>query len=194
MYAGEYVMHRIYCSLFISLLLCVASTHPFMSLSIHVHHYKYVTTSQYDDCSVDADEDAGPVNRMARWTLNADLKSVDPRSEVVFFETSRLGTQTHNSGDIEFGADGKVYVTVGESGSKKHKNNNGEYYPLARNVLLGSVVRFNDDGTVPDDNPFTAKMGYRAKSARCGLSGGMHKDADTACSEIYATGLRNPFR
>ena len=148
---------------------------------------------QYDDCAVDTDEDAGPVNRFSRWTLNPDLQSVDPSSEVVFFETSRLGTQTHNSGDIEFGADGKVYVTVGESGSKKHKNDNGEYYPLARNVLLGSVVRFNDDGTIPEDNPFTSQMGWK-KSDRCGLDGGMHRDADTACSEIYATGFRNPFR
>ena len=152
---------------------------------------------QYDDCAVDSDEDAGPVNRMSRWTLNADLRSVDPNSEILFFETSRLGTQTHNSGDIEFGADGKVYVTVGESGSKKHKNGRGEYYPLARNVLLGSVVRFNDDGSIPSDNPFVATnsdSGYSGKSARCGLSGGIHSDATKACSEIYATGFRNPFR
>lgn len=159
-------------------------------------HSKFFFSSllaKYDDCAVDMDEDAGPVNRMSRWTLNPDLKSVDPTSEIVFFETSRLGTQTHNSGDIEFGADGKVYVTVGESGSKKHKNDNGEYYPLARNVLLGSVVRFNDDGTIPNDNPFTSASGWK-KSGRCGLNGGMHRDADTACSEIYATGFRNPFR
>ena len=161
--------------------------------------YISISTSspQYDDCAVDSDEDAGPVNRMSRWTLNADLKSVDPTSEVLFFETSRLGTQTHNSGDIEFGADGKVYVTVGESGSKKHKNDRGEYYPLARNVLLGSVVRFNDDGSIPSDNPFVstnADSGYNGKSARCGLAGGIHSDATRACSEIYATGFRNPFR
>ena len=142
----------------------VPLTHSCNTISIHSLSF------QYDDCAVDTDEDAGPVNHFSRWTLNPDLKSVDPSSEVVFFETSRLGTQTHNSGDIEFGADGKVYVTVGESGSKKHKNDNGEYYPLARNVLLGSVVRFNDDGTIPDDNPFTSQMGWK-KSGRCGLNG-----------------------
>ena len=168
----------------------------------HLYFFSYpfarsARSRQYDDCAVDTDEDAGPVNRMSRWTLTGPtLGSVDPSSEVLFFETSRLGTQTHNSGDIEFGADGKVYVTVGESGSKKHKNDRGEYYPLARNVLLGSVVRFNDDGTIPADNPFVSPStsGYTGKSARCGLTGGMHSDATKACSEIYATGFRNPFR
>eukprot|EP00562_Extubocellulus_spinifer_P005313 CAMPEP_0178535294 /NCGR_PEP_ID=MMETSP0696-20121128/35469_1 /TAXON_ID=265572 /ORGANISM="Extubocellulus spinifer, Strain CCMP396" /LENGTH=1360 /DNA_ID=CAMNT_0020167425 /DNA_START=360 /DNA_END=4442 /DNA_ORIENTATION=+ len=154
--------------------------------------YVFHNHDKYDDCVVSTELDEGPVNRMSRWTLNSDLKSVDPNSEVVFFETSRLGTQTHNSGDIAFGADGMVYVTVGESGSKKEKNANGEFFPLARNVLLGSVVRLDEDGNIPSDNPFTPAMGDK-KAVRCNKTG-MSEDANANCQEIYMTGFRNPFR
>ena len=51
-----------------------------------------------------------------------------------------------------FGRDGSLYVTSGGGGG------NGPQDP---NSLSGKVLRLKDDGTVPSDNPFVGKTGYR---------------------------------
>lgn len=52
----------------------------------------------------------------------------------------------HNGGAMEFGPDGKLYVTTGDAAQED----------LAQDTksLAGKILRLNDDGTVPDDNPF----------------------------------------
>lgn len=60
-----------------------------------------------------------------------------------------------NASRIVFGNDGMVYMTVGV----------GDPPAAARaqdpNVLDGKVLRLRDDGTVPPDNPFVGRAGYR---------------------------------
>jgi len=53
---------------------------------------------------------------------------------------------------MAFGRDGTLYVTTGGGGG------NGPQDP---NSLSGKVLRLKDDGTVPSDNPFVGKAGYR---------------------------------
>jgi glucose/arabinose dehydrogenase len=55
----------------------------------------------------------------------------------------------HKGGRIAFGADGKLYVTLGDEHDA----------PAAQNVndVRGKVLRYNPDGTIPSDNPFGAK-------------------------------------
>ncbi len=107
---------------------------------------------------------------LSRFTVNGDV--VDPSSEQVLFEGDDQATlggaipAGHQGGPLRFGADGKLYVGLGEQTA-------GE--PAQRlNTLQGKILRLNPDGSIPEDNPFftTAKGKYRA---------------------IFAYGIRNPF-
>jgi len=55
---------------------------------------------------------------------------------------------------LAFGRDGKLYVsTFGNAG-----DGSGAQNPMSH---AGKVLRFNDDGTVPSDNPFYGREGYK---------------------------------
>lgn len=57
------------------------------------------------------------------------------------------GSQFYNGGVIRFGPDGKLYVATGLSSEFSH-------YAQDLSSLEGKVLRLNDDGTIPQDNPF----------------------------------------
>ena len=104
-------------------------------------------------------------NRISRFTANGDVAAT--ASEVALVDLPNLsGATNHNGGGMHFGADGKLYVGVGE-------NANGAQ---AQNLALpfGKLLRFNDDGSIPADNPFFA--------TQTGLG-----------RAVWAYGLRNPF-
>lgn len=67
-----------------------------------------------------------------------------------------LFTGNWNSGAsgsrLAFGADGLVYITTGAPFGDQAQDTNSVY---------GKVLRLRDDGTVPPDNPFVGKQGYR---------------------------------
>jgi glucose/arabinose dehydrogenase len=69
------------------------------------------------------------------------------------------GAYTHNGGRMKFGPDGKLYVTLGDAQIQDQAQN--------PDVLAAKLLRLNDDGTFPDDNPYDD-------------------------SPVYAIGLRNP--
>lgn len=103
-------------------------------------------------------------NRISRFTANGDVAV--PGSELPIADLSVLGATNHNGGAIHFGADGKLYVGVGENAVSANSQ--------SFNNPLGKLLRFNDDGTIPSDNPFF--------NTTIGLS-----------RAIWALGLRNPF-
>lgn len=84
----------------------------------------------------------------------------------------------HNAGQIVFGPDGFLYVTMGDGGSGGDPRGNGQ----DPSTLLGSILRIDVDNPsgdhgygIPSDNPFVGNTdGYR--------------------EEIFAYGLRNPWR
>jgi glucose/arabinose dehydrogenase len=80
----------------------------------------------------------------------------------------------HNGGMIAFGPDGLLYIGMGDGGSANDPGNRAQNI----NDLLGKLLRIDVDGVAPyespSDNPFAGSIPGRG--------------------EIYATGLRNPFR
>jgi glucose/arabinose dehydrogenase len=118
---------------------------------------------------------AGCVNRVSRFVLG-DNNLVDPASEQVLINVPSP-CSCHEGGDLHFGKDGYLYVTVGDGGLGGRD----------QSVLLGKVLRITSDGGIPADNPFLGPG-----TARCNLTGST--DPGNVCQETYAWGLRNPFR
>lgn len=63
------------------------------------------------------------------------------------------GAPNHSGMRCRFGPDGKLYISAGDSTD----------WNLAQKTdsLAGKILRLNDDGTVPTDNPWVGKQGYR---------------------------------
>ncbi len=72
----------------------------------------------------------------------------------------------HNGGALQFGRDGKLYISVGDNGDVSNSQS-----LLTR---FGKILRVNADGSIPPDNPFFD------------TAAGVHR-------AIWALGLRNPF-
>ena len=114
---------------------------------------------------------------ISRFSVKSDdLNSADPSSEKVILEVPQPHSN-HNGGQIRFGPKGFLYISLGDGGSRGDPEGNGQN--LA--TLLGSILRIDvgtldSSGTysVPSGNPFT--------------------ESSNSKSEIWAYGLRNPWR
>lgn len=131
------------------------------------------------------------VNRLSRFELkeNEDGRPfLDAATErtLLTVQTDR-GTCCHQAGDIEFGLDGKLYLSTGDNTDPFQSDGYApidgrpgrEWFDARRTSqnpmdLRGKILRLNPDGSVPDDNPFVGDPGFRP--------------------EIWALGFRNPFR
>ncbi len=88
-------------------------------------------------------------NVVSRWVINGN--TIDPASEEILVHLDPLTDSAgafatiHYGGDMEFGDDGKLYVTTGDL----YRAANGQ----SLSTLNGKILRYNPDGTIPDDNP-----------------------------------------
>lgn len=78
-----------------------------------------------------------------------------------------------NASRIVFGRDGMIYMSIGYGDPPAGNPNPSAAPPQDPMNLAGKVLRLKDDGTVPADNPFVGRAGYRP--------------------EIFTTGHRNPL-
>jgi glucose/arabinose dehydrogenase len=132
-----------------------------------------------------------PVNRVSRFTMSGDV--VDGESEEVLIDNIPSPAGNHNGGDIHFGKDGNLYVSVGDGGCDYAVPHTCQYANDAardRHVLLGKILRIEPDGSVPTDNPYIDEP----NSAPCADEPDGRIAAGQICQEIFARGLRNPFR
>ena len=112
---------------------------------------------------------SSPHNVVERYHVSADPNVADPASTPII-DLGSLSASNHNAGWIGFGPDDNLYIATGE-------NNNPANAQTLSN-LLGKILRIDvHAGTpyaIPADNPFVGTAGARG--------------------EIFALGLRNPFR
>ena len=135
----------------------------------------------------------GCVNRVSRFTMTGD--TIDPASETVLLDnlpgTVTESFKNHNGGDLEVGNDGYLYVSVGDSGSDPRNDsgsagNNDAAQDLS--ILSGKILRVTTDGGIPAGNPFTG-----SGTTSCATAG-VSTATSLKCQEIFAYGLRNPYR
>jgi glucose/arabinose dehydrogenase len=133
--------------------------------------------------------DSACKNRVSRFIL-PDTNVIDPASEVVLLDNMNSQAGNHNGGDVHFGNDGYLYVSIGDGGcdyaspSSCAGSNDASRDEF---MLLGKILRITSDGGIPPTNPFQG-----AGTARCNMTGGT--TPGTRCQETFAWGLRNPFR
>ena len=138
------------------------------------------------------------VNTLSRFTVTNG--TLDMTSEKVLLRVPTEPHCCHQAGDLEWGPNGTLFVSTGDTGESGTKpedeishlrirtfrdRNKLKDHHWSRLVdsertsqslqeLRGKVLRVNKDGSIPKDNPFYGKPGVRW--------------------EIFAYGLRNPYR
>ena len=115
------------------------------------------------------------VSRISRFTSPDGGLTIDPASEQILLSLDQpFGN--HNGGQIAFGPDGHLYIGFGDGGSGGDPQGHGQN----KDTLLGAILRIDVNASqqdrsygIPPGNPF--------------VQGG-------GAAEIYAWGLRNPWR
>ncbi len=112
---------------------------------------------------------------IARYIASDNPDRAKAGSAKLIFRIPHRQAANHNGGMLAFGPDGYLYIAVGDGGGGQSANGQ------KTTTLLGKILRIDVDGTsegrayaIPPDNPFADGTGGRP--------------------EIWAYGLRNPFR
>ena len=149
--------------------------------------YLYYTFKKSGACPYDTT--GVPVNRVSRFVLpNSNV--IDPGTETILINNVPNEDGIHNAGDLAFGKDGNLYISIGDGGCDYNFDSGcGSQNDASRdqNILLGKILRITPSGGIPAGNPYTG-----AGSARCTTTGST--TPGMKCQETFASGLRNPFR
>ncbi len=109
---------------------------------------------------------------VARFTVSGDPEVADPASEVIL-KTIPQPSITNNGGQLQFDADGFLYVGMGDGGSVDNPGETSQ----DPSTLLGKMLRLDVDNPpeyIPSSNPYVG--------------------SGDPLDEIWATGVRNPWR
>jgi len=128
------------------------------------HFYVYYTNSNGD-------------LQLARYQVSSNPNIADPATKDTILTIPHPGQSNHNGATLHFGTDGYLYWATGDGGGGGDAPNNAQNGA----VLLGKMLRIDVNSSptppfysIPVDNPFISTPGVEP--------------------EIYAFGLRNPFR
>lgn len=117
---------------------------------------------------------SGRFNQVVRVTMTNG--SVDINSLTVLLSGIQTDNGNHDAGTVRIGPDGKLWVSVGDTGVGDSGGPGASTNPYAQdlNSLNGKILRLELNGAPAAGNPFIGQIGKRP--------------------EIYAYGFRNPFR
>jgi glucose/arabinose dehydrogenase len=121
---------------------------------------------------------SGGDTEIVRFRVRADDPDRADAASGVVLLVIKQPYANHNGGQLLFGPDGMLYVGMGDGGSGNDPHCNGQ----RSDTLLGKMLRLDVDAHddrppyygIPADNPF--------------------RGAGDAPDEVWATGLRNPWR
>ncbi|MGB2402360.1 MAG: PQQ-dependent sugar dehydrogenase [Akkermansiaceae bacterium] len=113
-------------------------------------------------------------SEICRFTAHGqNMMQCDPKSRELIL-TIKQSARNHNGGWIGFGPDDYLYIATGDGGAANDPKNHGQDLSTHLGKILRIDVSSAEGYSVPEDNPFI------------GIAG--------AKPEIYAYGLRNPWR
>ncbi len=124
----------------------------------------------------------------AEFTSIDGGQTLDPGTERVLLAVDKR-FENHNGGNLEFGPDGYLYIGLGDGGGSADPDGNAQNAQR----LLGKMLRIDVDarpGGAPYGVPFGAGGNPFAANPLCNVNG----TGAQACPEIFALGLRNPWR
>jgi len=156
--------------------------------------YLFWTESSTPVDTSNIDEIAALGNRVDRYIWNGSTLTFDRnliRLRALQQDAGQSSRGNHDGGVLRFGPDGKLYLIFGDNGRRGFLQNITSGGPVPDDQfggpepdnahMTGVILRLNDDGTTPTDNPFF--------NADTGLTG----EAAANVKKIFAYGVRNSF-
>ncbi|HUQ34248.1 MAG TPA: PQQ-dependent sugar dehydrogenase, partial [Pyrinomonadaceae bacterium] len=166
--------------------------HPNFPATPYVYLYWTESSTGVDTSNTDEVPLLG--NRVDRFVWNGSTLTLDRnliRLRALQQDAGQPSRGNHNGGVLRFGPDGKLYIIIGDNGRRGLLQNITSGGPSPDDQfggpepddahLTGVILRLNDDGSTPVDNPFF--------NANTGLTG----QAAANVKKIYAYGVRNGF-
>lgn len=166
--------------------------HPQFAVNGFVYLYWTESSTGVDTSNIDEIPLLG--NRVDRFVWNGATLAFDRnliRLRSLQQDAGQPARGNHNGGVIRFGPDGKLYIIFGDNGRRGFLQNITSGGPVPDDQfggpqpdnahLTGVILRLNDDGTTPADNPFF--------NAASGLTG----EAAANVKKVFAYGVRNSF-
>ncbi len=150
----------------------------------------YTYTSEPTDGAADFPTGDGTVSHQ---TVIREWSATDSTSDT-FAGTNRVVMRidqpqgNHNGGMIAFGPDGNLYIALGDGGGRDDEGAGHSAQGNAQDAsnILGSIVRINPD---PNDT-----AGTLSANGQYRIPDNPFIDDASKLDEIYALGMRNPFR
>ena len=177
-----------------------ASERGLLGIALHPHFqqngfvYLYWTESSTGIDTANIDQVPLLGNRVDRYVWNGSTLSFDRnliKLRAFQQDAGQPSRGNHNGGVLRIGPDGKIYLVIGDNGRRGFLQNLASGGPVPDDQfggpepddahLTGVILRLNDDGSTPTDNPFfntpTVLTGEAAANIR----------------KVFAYGVRNSF-
>ena len=166
--------------------------HPKFAQNGFVYLYWTESSTGVDTANIDQVPLLG--NRVDRYVWNGSTLTFDRnliKLRSLQQDAGQPSRGNHNGGVLRIGPDGKVYIIIGDNGRRGFLQNLASGGPNPDDQfggpepddahLTGVILRLNDDGSTPVDNPFF--------NAPTNLTG----EAATNVKKVFAYGVRNGF-